>query len=485
MANSDRATSDVTNLPILSATNLGKCYQTLTRPLDRLRQAFGRQAAVVANSTSAAANANEFWALRSASFELHRGEALGLIGRNGAGKSTLLQILAGTLPPTTGRAEIDGRIGALLELGSGFDPEFTGRENVRLQGAILGFPAAEVEQRVPQIESFAEIGAFFDQPVRTYSSGMFVRLAFATQIMLVPEVLIVDEALSVGDAPFQIKCMNYMRKLLDDGLAIILASHDMEAVRSLCSKVLWVHEGTVKMLGDPHSVTTAYMRFLFGGGDDTASENSPDASPEPSAEVAIDHAVPQLPATPDEAPLAGLAQRTDLERWGRGDCIIHAASLRSVAGEQGDIECGVFANGDRMRLLLEFECKKPISGELLCASFTIRNTKALNIATFVTLENGHKLPDLQPGQRIRVAFDFLNVLSAGEYGIAMSVEEVHGSERRYLDFLENAFHFRVTDSRPSFAATALPFRCRITAGTTANAAAAATASPTTSANKPE
>src|SRR5690606_9234493 len=174
------------------------------------------------------------------SFELRPGEAIGIVGRNGSGKSTLLQIIAGTLPPTTGEVKLDGRVGALLELGSGFNPEFTGRENIALQGALLGFSAREIAARTPEIERFAEIGDFIELPVKTYSSGMFVRLAFAVQVLLEPEILIVDEALAVGDGAFQIKCMAHMRRMLERGVALLLTTHDVESVRTMCSKALWL-----------------------------------------------------------------------------------------------------------------------------------------------------------------------------------------------------------------------------------------------------
>jgi ABC-type polysaccharide/polyol phosphate transport system ATPase subunit len=425
---------------VLRVDDLGKCYRSFAQPIDRLKQAlFGNRDRHFYD---------EFWALRGVRFELRAGEALGLIGRNGSGKSTLLQMLAGTLLPSTGHGTVHGRIGALLELGSGFDPEFTGRENVRMQGVLLGFTPEEVEAHLPEIEAFAEIGAFLDRPVRTYSSGMFVRLAFAVHVILVPELLIVDEALAVGDAPFQIKCMNHMRNLLARGVAVIFASHDMEAVRSLCTKVLWVHAGQVRMLDEPHPVTTAYMRFLFGGEDapsQPVADTPPPSSPHRSA-----------------APLPDPASRADLQRWGGGGCTIVGANLTLAGSDPAGATAVRVANGQRMHLSVEYRADRAHDGRALCVSFTIRNTKALNVATFVTLENGHRLPALPAGGRARVDFEFECVLSRGDYSIAMSIEEVSAAERRYLDFLENAFHFHVTDSRPAFALLTLPFDCSVT-----------------------
>jgi lipopolysaccharide transport system ATP-binding protein len=218
----------------ISVRNLGKMYHLYDRPQDRLKQAFlwGRKKLY-----------REFWALREVSFEVRRGEMLGIIGRNGAGKSTILQILAGTLPPTTGEVQIKGRVAALLELGSGFNPEFTGRENVYLNGAILGFSREEMDERFDEIAAFADIGQFIDQPVSLYSSGMYVRLAFAVQACLEPDVLIVDEALSVGDVFFQQKCHARMEKLLADNTAVLLVTHDMGAVQKYCKEAILLEKG--------------------------------------------------------------------------------------------------------------------------------------------------------------------------------------------------------------------------------------------------
>lgn len=221
------------------AVGLGKCYRMFDKPSDRLRQLIIRRQL-----------GRQLWALREVSFSVRRGEALGVVGHNGAGKSTLLQILAGSLKPTTGEARLRGRVAALLELGSGFLPDFTGRENVFVNGTALGLSTRDLEQRLDEIQAFAEIGDFFDQPVKTYSSGMYVRLAFAVQACLEPDILIVDEALAVGDIFFQQKCHAHMEHLLARGVAILLVTHDVQAVRKYCSSVLLLENGCVIHHGD-------------------------------------------------------------------------------------------------------------------------------------------------------------------------------------------------------------------------------------------
>jgi ABC-type polysaccharide/polyol phosphate transport system ATPase subunit len=423
--------------PVLTARDVGKCYQMFARPSDRLRHAlFGRFGRRVHH---------EFWALRGVDFTLPRGQAVGLIGRNGSGKSTLLQILAGTLPPTTGRIEIEGRVGALLELGSGFNPDFTGRENVILQGVLLGLPKREVLQRFDEISAFADIGEFLEQPVKTYSSGMFVRLAFAVQAILSPDVLIVDEALAVGDAAFQIKCMTHMRRRLEAGMSIILASHDMETVRGLCAEAIWIHAGEVRQQGDPRDVTTAYMRFLFGG-DESSSKPVPVAIPEAGA--------------PSDrlAPLTDLTGRADLERWGSGAATVTGMRLGEVGRADGSM---TFAQGGRLRLEFEVTANVDLDGRGLGLAFAIRNTKALQVVTFATIDAHQQVPSLRRGDRVRMAFEFDNVLARGEYGLVLAVEEVRGEQRSYHDFLENAAVLHVSSHLPPYSLAQPRVQCTL------------------------
>jgi lipopolysaccharide transport system ATP-binding protein len=200
-----------------------------------------------------------FWALKNVSFNVKKGETLGVIGRNGSGKSTLLQIISGVLHETSGAVRVNGKVSALLELGAGFHPEFSGRDNVYMNGAIMGLTRKETKARFEAIAAFAEIGDFMEQPVKTYSSGMFVRLAFACAINVAPDILVVDEALSVGDAYFQQKCMNKIMEFRNSGGTILFASHDMEAVRTLCDSTILLSGGVVIGSGDPVVVTEVYQ----------------------------------------------------------------------------------------------------------------------------------------------------------------------------------------------------------------------------------
>jgi lipopolysaccharide transport system ATP-binding protein len=239
---------------IISVEGLGKLYQLYDRPQDRLKQAFlwGRKQLY-----------REFWALRDIAFEVKKGDSVGVIGRNGSGKSTLLQIIAGTLVPTTGQVHVRGRVAALLELGSGFNPEFTGRENVYMNGAILGLSRTEIDDLYQQIVDFADIGQFIDQPIKLYSSGMIVRLAFAVQAFVPKEVLIVDEALAVGDEAFQRKCMVALEQFRDRGGTVLLVSHDTQTIVRQCERCLLLSQGELLVQGASKPVTDLYQKLMY------------------------------------------------------------------------------------------------------------------------------------------------------------------------------------------------------------------------------
>ncbi len=204
----------------------------------------------------------EFWALRDVEFTVERGETVGIIGRNGSGKSTLLQLICGTLAPTAGEVKVKGRVAALLELGAGFNPEFSGRENVYMCASILGLERAEIDRRFPDIAAFAEIGEFIERPVKTYSSGMYVRLAFAVIAHVDADILVIDEALAVGDAFFTQKCMRFLRDFQKRG-SLLFVSHDTSAVINLCRRALWLEEGRMRMAGSAKDVCEAYLATLF------------------------------------------------------------------------------------------------------------------------------------------------------------------------------------------------------------------------------
>ncbi len=282
------------NLPI-RLDSVSKCYRIYRQPQDRFKQAFiERWRKVLGAREGHEGYYREHWALRDISFDVRPGEAVGILGRNGAGKSTLLQVIAGTLQPTSGTVETNGRITALLELGSGFNPEFTGRENVFLNAVVLGLTREQTESRYDEIAAFADIGDFIDQPVKTYSSGMMMRLAFAVQTAVQPTVLIVDEALAVGDMYFQVKCMARLKQLLDNGVSLLFVSHSIDTVRQLCSRAVLLDSGRMVESGAAATVADVYQRELLLDRNNAAKPAAAKAA-EPPSPVA---AAPQIAVSP-------------------------------------------------------------------------------------------------------------------------------------------------------------------------------------------
>lgn len=261
----------------ISVKNLTKKYRIFGHPGDRIKQAF---------TFGSVHFYREFTALQDVSFEIKKGETIGIIGRNGSGKSTLLQLICGILKPTSGSVQVNGRISALLELGAGFNPEFTGRENVYFQGAVIGITKEEIDRRFDDIEAFADIGEFIDQPVRTYSSGMFVRLAFAVAIHVEPDILVVDEALAVGDALFQKRCYARIRQMQKGGLTLILVSHDHELVRNMTNRALLLGRGATLFWGDTREATHLYRKMLFEEDAFRIAQKEPDAT---QSSVSVPH----------------------------------------------------------------------------------------------------------------------------------------------------------------------------------------------------
>lgn len=360
---------------VVRATNVGKCYHVYDRPADRLRQALLRWRRQYYR---------EFWALRDVSFEIRQGEALGILGRNGSGKSTLLQIIAGTLQPSEGEVAVTGRVAALLELGSGFNPEFTGRENVFMNGAILGLPRRTIEERFDEIASFADIGNFLDQPVKTYSSGMLVRLAFAVQVQLEPDILIVDEALAVGDALFQKRCYQRIEELRAQGVTLLFVSHDQETVRTLTSQGVLLHEGRMRSYGPSGEVVLDYRRLLHDEEkryfawhlervrQRQAQENPPPCDPAPN---------PSEPSAegPSSAPPTSPALRRDHLSFGDYDAEVTGVGILNAEGA----EASVFYPGDPLVIRVGVQIHRDL--EHLNVGLRIRNKQGIKIYSWGTL----------------------------------------------------------------------------------------------------
>jgi ABC-type polysaccharide/polyol phosphate transport system ATPase subunit len=431
---------------IIIAENLSKAYRIWKSPADRLKSPFLAGAASLlpknsspqrALNSRAARGWRDFYALREISLTVRRGEAVGIIGRNGSGKSTLLQIIAGTLQPTHGRIETRGRVAALLELGAGFNPEFTGRENVYLNAAILGFTHKEVDARFADIADYAEIGDFIDQPVKTYSSGMVVRLAFAVAVNVEPDILIIDEALGVGDARFQLKCARTIDRFIAKGVTLLFVSHDASMVKRLCNHAVLLEHGCVVYAGKPNDVVNLYSKLTIEGNSmdslkadiaalqsaqaSRAAQDSTSGRPADALQLSPKAAGSISNAQADnEAPIKQAAALVAEER----SHIQLSGQEFAYGGELGRILTVTvldvtrkartwFTTGERIvvRMVVETDdnCSEPIF------ALTIKNTAGVEIYGTNTLFSKQPAPALKAGEQHEVDFAFDLDLMPGHY----------------------------------------------------------------------
>jgi lipopolysaccharide transport system ATP-binding protein len=466
--------------PVISAQNVSKAYRIWGSPAARLTAPLQESLAGMLPApagrwlqNSAARSYRDFWALKDISFEVKQGEAVGIIGRNGSGKSTLLQIIAGTLQPTVGTVNVRGRVAALLELGSGFNPEFTGRENVYMNGAVLGLSRPEIDARFDAIAAFADIGEFIEQPTKIYSSGMVVRLAFAVCAHVDAHILIIDEALSVGDARFQLKCARTIDRFLEEGRTLLFVSHDMNSVKRLCNCALLLEEGRMLFRGRPNTVVNLYSKLLAGTNgaaaiaddlDRLACEGEPGPTIPPPAPRASE-VRPFAELAPTDVPTDDLRRRLDLvqsqlegiaaaarpdprldrlqesERAGQKP----AGAEYDYGGELGRIEQRtmrgadgtektVFTSGETVEIRLLVKAHETFAAPIY--ALTLKNTQGQDIYGTNTLYNRQTAPPIKAGESAFVVFRFPLNLVAGEYFASLGWTQLMGNEllvihRRY------------------------------------------------------
>lgn len=425
---------------------VSKYYEIYEKPIHRLYQMLWRGRRQFYKP---------FWALRDISFELRKGDCLGVIGRNGAGKSTLLQIIAGTLAPSSGTVASAGRVAALLELGSGFNPEFTGRENARLNAAIFGLDKEEIDARFDSIAAFADIGEFMDQPVKSYSSGMVVRLAFAVIAHVDADVLIIDEALAVGDAFFTQKCMRFIRNFIASH-TVLFVSHDIAAVNSLCNRALLLENGAIKKLGEPREITDLYLRDLYearqGASVETAQEKCGSSLFEPfdyrdMRQDFINHSclrndIRVLPF--DES----------CESFGKKELLIRSAVLRDAAGAP----LAWVVGGENVRLDILLEARKNAFSPIV--GFLLRNRFGQGLFGDNTCITYARKPlYVRAGQLFRATFSFaMPILEPGDYSITLAVAEGSQLEHVQHDWKHDAILLKAVGENMHRGLIGIPMR---------------------------
>ena len=386
---------------MISVQNISKAYHLYQHPLDRL----------LSNFRLGAERHSEFWAVKNVNFRVEKGEVFAILGPNGSGKSTLLQIIAGILRPTSGRVLTSGRIAALLELGAGFNPEFTGRDNVYLNGEIMGLSRKEMERAFPQIEAFAELGRFIDRPVKEYSSGMYVRLAFSTAIHVEPEILIVDEALAVGDAIFASRCIRKFEDLRQKKVTVLLVSHDLGLIKRLADRAVFMFEGQVVMEGTPRDAVNQYVGFVL---DRERSSRSP---------------------------TAGLTDNVaDKSSFRHGDGASRIVDVQLLNGTGHPSRA--FRPGEPLIIRIQASFTKSVTNPVV--GILIRNRIGLDVFGTNSRLEGIQLGDFEQGDVLEIEFELDCLLSRQDYTLTVATQYWNGLSQ---DWMDDVLEFQVVDTK--------------------------------------
>jgi lipopolysaccharide transport system ATP-binding protein len=447
----------------VSLCNVGKSYRIYDKPQDRLKESLmGRLHRLIhplvwlsaGKSPSRPTYYREFWALRDVTLDIQPGETFGIIGLNGSGKSTLLQIIAGTLSPSGGDVVVNGRIAALLELGSGFSPEFTGRENVYLNGAILGLTREQIDSRFDAIAAFADIGEFIDQPVKTYSSGMSVRLAFAVIAHVDADILLIDEVLAVGDVLFSQKCMRFLREFQSRG-TIIFVSHDSGAVVNLCHRALWLQQGRPRMVADAKTVSEAYLQSFYEHLQGPSDSDSKARQKEGRvAAASVDQRLQFINHSTARNDIELFSFNANGVSFGKGGAKITDVALLDEEGRQLTWVVG----GENVILRVRAEAQSHVAGPII--GFFVKDRLGQSLFgdnTFLTYrQNPH---DMGPGKGIEARFVFaMPILPAGDYSVCVALAE--GTQESHLQhhWIHDAIQFRSHSSSVTTGLIGIPMR---------------------------
>lgn len=432
--------------------NLSKCYQIYSKPQDRLKQSIFTNLRSIFGKPSKH-YFKEFWAVKDISIKIKRGETLGIIGRNGSGKSTLLQLICGTLNQTEGSVKTYGRVAALLELGSGFNPEFTGRDNVYLNATVLGLSSTEIDERFAKIEEFADIGEFIDQPVKTYSSGMFVRLAFAVIAHVDADILIVDEALAVGDAIFTQKCMRFIRKFQEKG-TLLFVSHDTASVQNLCEKAIWLSQGTVRMVGPSKKVTESYLQDnlqqIYGPSVELKNIEIEDNI---SKFIPLEFSHQELESPDASFSLVLEDNLNSASGWKTGTAEIQNISLEKLGGSA----ILTFEGGEHVRFTVQAKANEFLENPII--GFVWRDRLGQDLFGENTLPYTANIPiSIQAGQTMKAFFKFqIPMLPNGQYSINVALADGDLHDHIQHHWLNDALIITVSSSKVRWGLVGIQF----------------------------
>ncbi len=408
----------------IKVENLSKVYKLYNKPVDRMKESlhpFRKR------------YHRDFYALNDVSFEIKKGETVGIIGKNGSGKSTLLKILTGVLTPTSGKVEVNGRVSALLELGAGFNPEFTGLENVYFNGSIMGYTREEMDAKIDDILSFADIGDFINQPVKMYSSGMFVRLAFSVATVVDPEILIVDEALSVGDMFFQAKCMTKMKKMIDDGTTLLFVSHDTGSIKGLCNKGIFLDSGSLVSFGKASDIIDLYIRDLYHAKNESLQKNRSIQTKENMTE-----------AKESES----FDIKVSLDRVNLGNHIFEFGS-----GQVEVLDVKLLDSGKKVTnsvkfkedFIIQIAAKYNSDISSNCLGYKIKDFRGIELYGTTSIVEHVDIFDIKKNDCVVIQFEVKNILNKGKYSITVFVEEVvyKNAQHAILAGIDNSIVFEI------------------------------------------
>ncbi len=412
----------------IEADHVSKAFRMYDTPMDKLKEALSIDKKVLHT---------DFYAVTDLSFSVKKGEILGIMGRNGSGKSTLLKMITGIYEPTSGKITVSGKISSLLELGMGFNMEYTGIDNIFFYGTLMGLSKSQMEEKLQSVIDFAEIGDYVYQPVKTYSSGMFARLAFSCAINVEPDILIVDEILSVGDMRFQAKCFNKFREFKEAGVTILYVGHDVATMRTFCDTAIWIDKGRMVDIGDPTFISAKYTEFMHI--EDISEFTGYKRRSKQEQETDRKQNDPKK----ESSKIEGSLFPDSIAHWGMAPGMMRSAGLYDETGKRKS----VFQADEKIRVELIFDVSKEMKAGCLSAAFSIKNTEGTDIIVKTTYDE--KI-NLQQEGTVKVSFDFVSGLANGDYYLVAALEDRREASIKYYEYIEGACYFKMYTPRKIF-----------------------------------
>lgn len=414
----------------IQVEHASKAFKMYNTPMDKMKEAL---------SITGKVRHTVFYAVRDLSFHVKQGEILGIMGRNGSGKSTLLKMITGIYEPTEGKIDVSGKISSLLELGTGFNMEYTGIENIFFYGTLMGFNRGQMEEKLQRIIDFAEIGDYVYQPVKTYSSGMFARLAFSCAINVEPEILIVDEILSVGDMRFQAKCFNKFKEFKEKNVTILYVGHDVGMMRTFCDRAMWINKGRLVDIGDPTFISAKYTEFMYL--DDITEFTDYKLMEDKQEQAAESNGAAEPEKAPDK--IKNSLFPDSITHWGTDTGMVRSAAILDKAGKPQT----VFGADDIMKVVIGLDIKEQVNIGKFSVAFSIKNKEGTDIIVKTTYD---EQITLKTGKDQKIVFEFTPRLSNGDYYLVVALEDRENREISYYEYIEGAVYFKMYSEKKIF-----------------------------------